>query len=202
MNTPEAQRRRQILEAAERLLRHYGPAKTTIAEIAREAAVGVGTVYLEFASKDAILEELSSSCHAGLLGSMRDAASGTNRARYAERLCAVIDARVEGFWQLADRGTHAPDLVMCGKSAVRSAHARFQVEEQALLVAVLRDGTRAREFAVTDPEATAAALGRVYASFAPPWLFAQPRDEARRLLRAVHELVLNGLLARPATRRR
>jgi hypothetical protein len=59
VGTAEAERRQTILAAAERLLRHYGPGKTTIAEIAREADVGVGTVYLEFSSKDAILEALS-----------------------------------------------------------------------------------------------------------------------------------------------
>ena len=32
-------RRAQILDAAERLLHHYGHAKTTVAEIAREAAL-------------------------------------------------------------------------------------------------------------------------------------------------------------------
>ena len=42
MNEPD--RRLLILEAAGRLFRHYGPFKTTVADIAREARVGVGTV--------------------------------------------------------------------------------------------------------------------------------------------------------------
>jgi len=45
-------RRRVILDTAARLLRHYGPAKTTMADIARAADIAVGSVYLEFASKE------------------------------------------------------------------------------------------------------------------------------------------------------
>ena len=37
MHPPEGQRREHILAAAARLLKHYGPGKTTIADIAREA---------------------------------------------------------------------------------------------------------------------------------------------------------------------
>ena len=49
----------QILDAAERLLRHYGRNKTTVSDIAREAGIAVGSVYLEFETKDAIVAALS-----------------------------------------------------------------------------------------------------------------------------------------------
>jgi len=65
MNEPD--RRLLILEAAGRLFRHYGPFKTTVADIAREARVGVGTVYLEFRTKDSILGALSSRRHDDVL---------------------------------------------------------------------------------------------------------------------------------------
>src|SRR5690349_604933 len=100
----EADRRRQILEAAERLLRHYGPQKTTIAEIAREASVGVGTVYLEFASKEAIVEELSGACHSRLFQAMLEALKAYRR--HADRLRAVFDARVHALLGLCEEGTH------------------------------------------------------------------------------------------------
>ena len=93
MTHSDEQRRRQILEAAARLLRHYGPGKTTMAEIAREARVGVGSVYLEFPSKDAIVEALSVMRHNALLAAMRDAAA-TGGPTGAARLCAVLDAKV------------------------------------------------------------------------------------------------------------
>lgn len=56
-------RRKNILDAATRLFRHHGHAKTTMADIAREAGVAVGSVYLDVPSKEAIVEELSSITH-------------------------------------------------------------------------------------------------------------------------------------------
>jgi AcrR family transcriptional regulator len=200
MSTLEAQRRHQILDAAERLLRHYGPHKTTIAEIAREAEVGVGTVYLEFASKEAILEELSNVRHASVLRSMRDAAAARS-VRVVERLCGVLDARVEAFLRLADEGVHAPDLIHCMHPGVKSAHERYKSQEQALLADLLREGTRSGEFAPLDADITALVVLHAYATFAPPKIFIQPRDEMRKLLRGMHELVMHGLLARDSTRR-
>ena len=46
--------RGKILDAAERRLLHYGFKKTTIDEIAADAGVGKGTVYLYFDSKEEI----------------------------------------------------------------------------------------------------------------------------------------------------
>lgn len=43
-----------ILEAADRLFEQYGYKKTTIEEIAQEAGIGKGSVYLHFASKEQI----------------------------------------------------------------------------------------------------------------------------------------------------
>ena len=45
----------EILEAALRRFLHYGLKKTTMQEIARDAGVAVGTLYLYFADKDALV---------------------------------------------------------------------------------------------------------------------------------------------------
>lgn len=193
--TCEHGRRRQILDAAERLLRQYGPAKTTIADIAREAAVGVGTVYLEFASKDAIVEALSTSRHGRVLDAMREA-SVAPAATWAERFTRVLDARVRAFTAMADEGAHAPDLVHCNASAVQSAHERYRNDERAFVAGLLAQAHAEGAFSVSDPSATAEVLLLAYASFSPPWLFRRPREEVARQLEALHGLVLRGLLAR------
>ena len=181
-----------ILESAERLLRHYGYTKTTVADIAREAKVGVGTVYLEFPSKEAIVAALSESHHAEVLGSMRKAAQG--RRRYADRLAAVLDSRITCFLRLADGGQHATELVHCVCPSVQQAHRRFEAEEAGLLAALLAEGDREGELDVRDPPAVAAALLLAYRCFSPPWLFEQPRDEVERMLPVLHDLVLMGLV--------
>jgi len=99
------------LQAAERLFRHYGPAKTTMAEIARASGVGVGSLYLDFTSKDAILEELGTARVRRVAERMREAGAGECSAR--ERLVKMLEARVVALFDVADEGRHACDLLRC-----------------------------------------------------------------------------------------
>jgi TetR/AcrR family fatty acid metabolism transcriptional regulator len=48
-------KRKGILEAARKRFRHYGVRKTTMHEIARDAGIAVGTLYLYFKDKDDLL---------------------------------------------------------------------------------------------------------------------------------------------------
>lgn len=52
------EREKRILEAAARLVQRYGFDKTTMDEIAHEAGVSKGAIYLHFKSKEALLEAL------------------------------------------------------------------------------------------------------------------------------------------------
>lgn len=194
------ERRGHILAVAERLLRHYGPQKTTIAEIAREAEVGVGTVYLEFPSKEAIVEELSRLRHRAVLEAMESAARASGR--FADRLRAVFDARLRAFLRLEEEGAHARDLVHCMNPAVKTAQARFKEAEITLLVTLLRDGEASGELAACceTPDITARALLRAYATFAPPYVFGVAPSELEAQLAAMHALVLYGLVTREGKR--
>jgi AcrR family transcriptional regulator len=205
MKSFDVDRREAILAAAERLFAHYGPSKTTIGDIAREAGIGVGSVYLEFCSKDDIVAELAESRHQSVLGSMRAAAR--EEGSFAERLSRVLEARIVALLQLAEQGTHSCDLVLCSAAPVKSAWGRFQQEELALVASLLEQGTRSGEFAVHDVQPTAELLQRAYATFSPPWLFEQERSQVLRLVRSLNVLLLNGLTVRrrqsvPSSRRR
>lgn len=196
MSSPlsETARRTQILDAAERLVRHYGFQKTTVGDIAREAQVGVGTVYLEFTSKDAIVEELSVHRHARVLAAMRDAAG--RKAAYERRFRDVMDARLLGFLKVMEDGQHAADLVHCVCPSVKQAHARFRAEEEALLTALFVSADATGEFLVKDPAATARLILAAYVSFSPPWVFTLSREDVQEQHGAMHALMLRGLLKR------
>ena len=77
-------------------------------DVAREADIGVGTVYLEFPSKHAIVEELSMARHRSVLTAMREAA-GPHRGSFGARLTGLFDARTDVLLRLADEGAHACD---------------------------------------------------------------------------------------------
>lgn len=191
-------RRIVILTAASRVIEHYGPSKSTVADIAREARVGVGTVYLEFKSKDAILAELSRSRHERVLAAI-ERAWGTGRPA-KKRLTRALTARVEAFLASGTSGPHGADLFMCACTAIERAHRRFREAELALFARFLREAAARGELAARDPEESARALLLAYRAFQPPDLFSYPASTLERDLARVHRLVLEGLAPRGRTR--
>jgi AcrR family transcriptional regulator len=190
-----SKRRKKILCAAERLLKHYGFGKTTVADIAREAGVGVGTVYLEFPSKEAIVAELSTVRHGTVLEAMRAAAGG--RGSHAHRLSRMLEARVERLLKVAREGQHGFDLVRCVCPAVGEVHQEFREQEVALLSDFLSAAQKAGEFSLRNPAVTARVLIRICDTFAP-----RPDDrrpdlkQIQQELEVLCRLLLDGLVAR------
>jgi AcrR family transcriptional regulator len=187
-------RREAILEAAGRLFRHYGPFKTTVADIAREARVGIGTVYLEFRSKDAILGALSRARHERVLVAVERAWG--EPAPAPRRLERALTARVEAFLVLNTDGAHGADLFACSCPVVDEAYRDYARAERALFARFLCDGRDRGELRVEDPEASAHVLLLAYRAFEPPSLFAEEHDVLMRDLSHLHRLVLEGLLPR------
>ena len=192
------ERRRAILHCAARLFSHYGQSKTTVADIAREAQVGIGTVYLVFPSKEAIVEELSSSAHERVLAAMKDVAEARGGDSFSERLAGVLEIRVAMFQKLAEEGQHACELVHCKSGPVKGVHARFQADERLLLQQILEHAAAAGELSTVDVTRAAGLVQRAYATLSPPWLFDQPAEDARRVAYEMCRLLLLGLTARGA----
>jgi len=190
-------RQRAILLAAEDLFRQRGPQKTTISEIARAARVAVGSVYLEFPSKNAILGALSERRYAGLIEALEAAWRGPGSAE--ERLRRALDTRFERFARAHGEGAHALDFFHCGDCApIEQTRRRYIHREEALFAGFLAEGAREGAFRLPDdPGASARALLRCYASFAPPFLGTEPIEGLVPELGRVHAVVLAGLRATP-----
>jgi AcrR family transcriptional regulator len=180
----------QILDAAERLLRYYGRSKTTVSEIAREAGIAVGSVYLEFENKDAIVGALSERCRRSILDAMQKAAE--KELPYPERLRHVVGVRLKRFHALAKKGDHARDLFCNQCEAVRQVHEEFRQGEAELIAELLVAGTKAGEFAVEDAISMARAILRVYDAFLPTADHPTPAGD----LPTTHALILFGLVRR------
>lgn len=189
----EPTRRSAILDAADRLFRHYGPGKTTISDIAREVGIGVGSVYLEFASKDEIVGELASHRHQRVLQAERAA---TREGTFADRIGRVLEARVDALYDLYEEGAHSCDLLLCGDDSDRSTWGHFQQEEAVLLASLLEQGARSGEFGILDSRPTAELIQRAFSTLSPPVLFEQSRSDARKAARAMAALLVHGLVAR------
>src|SRR5947199_9191354 len=77
--------RETILDAADRLLQHYGYKKTTMDDLAQEAGIGKGTIYLYFPSKEEValssVDRANARIHAQLREIARSGGSPTERLR-------------------------------------------------------------------------------------------------------------------------
>jgi len=185
-------RQRIILAAAERLLEHYGVYKTTVADIAREASIGVGSVYLEFGSKDDIIRRVAGLKHGGILDELESTARADAPA--ADRLGELLDTRARAFRRFMTSDGHKRDLIHCQCGPVLAAWRAYRASERALVASLIEAGVSSGEFSVTDAQETADVVIAAYASFEPP---REPLEDSvfDERLRALTLLVLKGLRA-------
>lgn len=102
-------KRAAILEAAQKMFSQYGYRRTSIDDIAREAEIAKGTVYLSFKSKEEIFRALSESLCARV---MNEAAQGAALEAPLElRLAAMLEAKYGLYFELVQRSPHAAELM-------------------------------------------------------------------------------------------
>jgi AcrR family transcriptional regulator len=149
--------RDRILDATDRLLIRYGYRKMTVEDIAVEAGIGKGTVYLSFPSKEEIALSCIDRMVDGLLKRLHDIA---NEPRgLDERLLAMLRLRV--LWRFDYASSHSASLdallaaVRPSFLVRRAEHFRSEVE---IFTKLLEAEARHAGFRVTDPMTTATAL--------------------------------------------
>jgi AcrR family transcriptional regulator len=148
--------RERILDAAEEMLRRYGPAKTTVLDVARALDMSHANVYRHFASKsalqDAVAERWLHRLSATLSESVRKKGSAAKRLEaWVLALAAVKRKKV------------LDDPEMFATYIAVAQDARSVVEHHvktltAQIAEIIRDGVAAGEFKVRDAEAAAAAV--------------------------------------------
>ena len=102
-------RRAAILDAALRVFGQYGYRRTSMDDIAREAEIGKGTIYLSFASKEKVFQALSQSLAQRML-------AGAEVARHrpgttADKLAAMNAAWFGTYAETISRSPHAAELL-------------------------------------------------------------------------------------------
>jgi AcrR family transcriptional regulator len=149
--------RDKILDATERLLARYGYAKMTVEDIAREAGIGKGTIYLHFPSKEEVVLSRVDRVVERLVEELRVIAK--LRRPHADRLRSMLVTRVLVRFAYARRYAESMDEMLAdiraGLLARREKH--FAAEAQ-VLAELLAEGKRAGAFAYKDVEEVAQAL--------------------------------------------
>ena len=188
--TPEA-----ILDAAEEVLRRYGPGKTTVVDVAKALGVSHGSVYRHFPSKaalrDAVAERWLARVARPLEATVSEPGPAIDRlGRWLQQLAATKQrmAREDAelfatFRQLTEEARE-----------VVAAHVDHLADQAARIVA---DGVAAGEFAEVDPAVTGRAVVHATARFHHPAHAEEWADPAVAAdLAAVWAMLVSGLLAR------
>ncbi|GAB4461692.1 MAG: hypothetical protein OHK0029_27390 [Armatimonadaceae bacterium] len=163
--------RQAILEAARSRFMHYGYKKTTIDEIAADAGVGKGTVYLYFSGKEDILLTIAADVKRNITEQMR--AIAHSLASPDEKIRRMILSAILSVHDAASTTAHGveivdemlrPKIMECGRD-----HKEAQF---ALLARVLEEGVRQGIFSIPgdDYKQTARMLVLGMVSFYPPYM--------------------------------
>jgi AcrR family transcriptional regulator len=184
-----------ILDAAERLLAHYGYKKMTMDDLAREAGIGKGTTYLHFPSKAEVALCTIDRIVDRLLRCLRALADSDEPA--SERLRQMLLTRVLfRFDSVKDYSQSIDDLLGSLRKAYLIRRQRYFDAEAEVFAAVLREGRDASLFAFDDARATAHTLLLATNALLPSALSVRElgkRKDIQEKTARIVELLLAGL---------
>jgi AcrR family transcriptional regulator len=131
-------KRARILDAAQSLFMRYGVKRTAMDDVAREAGIAKGTLYLYYDSKDALFAGIARRMCDDVLGKAREA--GSSRSPLADRLVGALDAKIGAIHRLLSGSPHSAELIESKETLATSTFADLDKEFRAILRDILSDG--------------------------------------------------------------
>jgi len=195
---PKEAVRDSILDATDRLLARYGYRKMTVEDIAAEAGIGKGTIYLHFSSKEEVVLSHIDRIVDRLKDRLREIAR--SKATAAERLRLMLLTRVLLRFDSVQHYTQSlNDLLAVLRPGLLARRAKYFEAEAEIFAGVLNDGHQSGEFSFEDEHATALALLQATNGLLPYSLSTTElgeREEVEQRASHVANLMLHGLLSR------
>jgi TetR/AcrR family fatty acid metabolism transcriptional regulator len=189
----QADRRRQILEAAVKVFARSGFHTSRVGDIAEEAGIAYGLVYHYFKSKEELLETIFRDTWTQMLARVREVeASGVPASEQVRQVTALLLRT----WR------RDPDLVrVLVREVTRSPHVQQEIEEitQAMraLEEIIRRGQESGEFrSDLDPRLGAVVFYGALDEILTGWVLGQLPDKDEDIARAernVVQLLVDGL---------
>jgi len=184
-------KRDAILHAAWGLIRHYGYAKTTIDDIAREAKVGKGTVYLYFKSKKDIMLALTDLTNERITRQLEKLASEDKPPD--ERIRACVLYRLMTLFDLVNRYPHSEDVIASILPEIVERLDRYVRRHGELLGQIVEQACQDGVFVSKDPAATGQLLANLFEFMTPPYYRFKSRKSLEQFAGEVVDLMLDGL---------
>ena len=185
------ERHAAILRAAWKMMCRYGFAKTTVNEIASEAGIGKGTVYLYFDSKEDILIALVSETNSRILDNMERIASSGLPA--GEKLQKMLLSRALEIYDVVHANQHGEEIIASHKPAIVKSLGWFFRKQKKLYEQVIREGVKAGVFNEKSPSQAANVLGSLSELLTPPYYRFRKRSEIRNFAQQLLERFIRGI---------
>jgi len=184
-------KRDAILHAAWGLIRHYGYNKTTIDDIAREAKVGKGTVYLYFKSKKEIMLALTDLTNERITRELERIAAGDQPPE--ERIRACVLYRLMTLFDLVNRYPHSEDVIASILPEIVERLDRYVRRHGELLGQIVEQACEDGIFVSKNPAATGQLLANLFEFMTPPYYRFNSRKSLEGFAGQVVDLILDGL---------
>lgn len=187
-----------ILDATDRLLARFGYRKMTVEDIAVEAGIGKGTIYLHFSSKEEVVLSHIDRIVDRLKERLQEIARSDLPA--AERLRLMLLTRVLFRFDSIQHYTQSlNDLLAALRPGLLRRRAQYFEAEAQIFAQVLIAGRQSGELSFADEHATAHALLQATNGLLPYSLSTTElgeRNEVQQRATDVADLMLHGLLSR------
>lgn len=184
--------RQKILDAAEQRLWHYGFKKTTIDEIASDAGVGKGTVYLYFDGKEEIGLAIISEYKQRGLNKIALIAQDPSKSP-VQKLTEMLQHPILNACLSCRQSPPMQEMITAIKPHIR-LHVQPQTErEYEILAGVLEEGNNLGVFDVPDTLRVARTLKMMTLGFLPPYPCVSEPDEIATEIAAIVTLTVRGI---------
>jgi AcrR family transcriptional regulator len=167
--------RTRILIEAERLFRHFGYAKTTVADIADACRMSSANVYRFFASKSQINEAICDRIMSDFEGQLRQIA--TAHASAAERLTRFIELSARFIAETSVQEKKVHDMFVVAMEEQWASIQRHLQASTQMIADIVASGIAAGEFRLQDPLRAAKCIHSCLAGLKHPVVVAQCRNE-------------------------
>lgn len=187
--------REAILDATDSLLARYGYRKMTIDDLAKEAGIGKGTVYLHFPSKEEIALSHIDRIVERLIEKLQEIAQGPGTAEQKlEKM--LLERVVLRFDSVQHYTLGLNELLAELRPKLLERRRRHFEEEAGILAGVISDGQKAGRFITGDAREVAQTLLSATNSLLPYSLSVielGDRSEVERQARQTAEMLIRGL---------